>query len=47
MEELVQFGLSLLDSEVEKICPLIYLISLATFYFKILLLVGTILVKQE
>jgi len=40
-EEMVQFRLFLLYSEVEnnpKACPLIYLISLATFYFNILLL---------
>jgi len=45
-EKMVQFGLFLLYSEVEndpQACPLIYLISLATFYFNILLV---ILVKE-
>jgi len=40
MAQMVQFGLFLLDSEVEnnpQTCPLIYLISLTTFYSKILL----------
>jgi len=38
-EEMVQFGLFLLYSKVEtdpQTCPLIYLISMATFYFNIL-----------
>jgi len=40
-EEMVQFGLFLLYSEVEngpQTCPLIYLLSMDTFYFNILLL---------
>jgi len=40
-EEMVQFGLFLFYSKVEndpQTCPLIYLISIATFYFNILLL---------
>jgi len=44
------FGLLLLYSEVEndpQTYPLMYLISLATFYFNILLLKWVILVKEQ
>jgi len=49
-EEMVESGVLLLDSEVEndpQTCPLIYLISLDTFYFKILLLEWVIPVKKK
>jgi len=47
--QMVQFWLFLLYSKVEndpQACTLIYLISMATFYFNILLLEWAILVKE-